>query len=140
MYRALVDGDAVQVWMVPDGMSSEVHEFDARVGGRFRITLTYDDGASAGKSGEHHDSFTGRFVELVPDEAVVQVVEFETGDPDVSGEMTIRFLLHESGGDTVVTGIHENLPGGVSPEDNETGWRMSLGKLASFVERAEEDT
>jgi hypothetical protein len=68
------------------------------------------------------------------------VVEFETADPGASGEMTIRFLLRESGGDTVVTGIHENLPSGVSPEDNETGWRMSLAKLASFVERAEEDT
>jgi hypothetical protein len=33
------------------------------------------------------DTFHGRFVELVPDERVV-VVEFETADPALRGEMT----------------------------------------------------
>jgi len=28
--------------MVPEGMTSEVHAFDARDGGEFRISLTYD--------------------------------------------------------------------------------------------------
>ncbi len=28
--------------MVPDDMSSRVHSFDAREGGSFRISLTYD--------------------------------------------------------------------------------------------------
>lgn len=42
VYRALVDAGADATWMVPDGMSSHVHEFDAREGGRFRISLTYD--------------------------------------------------------------------------------------------------
>lgn len=137
VYAALVDPVAVQTWMVPDDMSSEVHEFDARVGGRFRITLTYDDGSSAGKSGEHSDSFTGRFSELVPGEAVVQLVEFETDDAAVTGEMRISFLLRETDEGTVVVGVHENLPVGVSPDDNEVGWRMSLTKLAQLVERGE---
>ncbi|MDT7580890.1 MAG: hypothetical protein QOK35_2154, partial [Pseudonocardiales bacterium] len=37
-------------------------------------------------------------------------------------------------GGTAVTGRHENLPPGVRPEDNELGWRMSMGKLAALVE------
>jgi hypothetical protein len=32
-------------------------------------------------------------------------------------------------------GEHEGLPPGISIEDNETGWRMALGKLAVLVER-----
>jgi hypothetical protein len=37
-------------------------------------------------------------------------------------------------GGTGVEGIHENLPTGGSIADNETGWRMALGKLAAYVE------
>ena len=30
VYRAFLDARAVATWMVPDGMSSHVHAFDAR--------------------------------------------------------------------------------------------------------------
>jgi uncharacterized protein YndB with AHSA1/START domain len=30
VYRALLDPQAVATWMVPDGMTSQVYEFDAR--------------------------------------------------------------------------------------------------------------
>jgi uncharacterized protein YndB with AHSA1/START domain len=43
VYRALIDPDAIVRWKVPDGMTIEVHEHEAREGGRFRISLTYDD-------------------------------------------------------------------------------------------------
>jgi hypothetical protein len=29
VYRTLLDGEAVRQWMVPDGMTSQVHLFDA---------------------------------------------------------------------------------------------------------------
>lgn len=41
--EALLDPAAVQRWMVPDGMTSQVHELDARDGGTFRMSLTYDE-------------------------------------------------------------------------------------------------
>ena len=50
VYRALLDPAAIARWRVPDGMRGEVHELDARVGGRIRMSLTYDDPTSAGKS------------------------------------------------------------------------------------------
>jgi len=31
--------------------------------------------------------------------------------------------------------VHDNLPPGLSPSDNETGWRMALDKLVAMVER-----
>lgn len=135
VYRALLDPDAVQRWMVPEGMTSEVHAFDARDGGEFRISLTYDAPTTAGKSTDQTDSFHGHFVRLVPDTEVVQAVEFETDDPAVQGEMTITYLLADADHGTEVTGVHENLPAGVSAADNELGWNMSLDKLARLVER-----
>lgn len=68
VYRALLDARAVAAWMVPDGMTSQVHEFDAREGGAFRISLTYGESTGTGKTTAHTDTFHGRFVELAPGE------------------------------------------------------------------------
>lgn len=136
VYRALVDPTAVASWMVPDGMRSEVHTFDAREGGAFRISLTYDNADGHGKSSAHTDTYHGRFVRLVPDSEVVQTMEFETDDPAMQGAMTVRFTLTERDGGTMLHAEHANVPRGVAPADNETGWRMSLGKLKQLVETA----
>jgi uncharacterized protein YndB with AHSA1/START domain len=134
VYAALIDARAVQQWLVPDTMTSHVHSFDAREGGTFRVSLTYDVPTGTGKTSAHTDTYYGRFVRLVPGEEVVQVMEFETADPALRGEMTITFTLADAGGGTDLTGVQENLPSGVPPEDNELGWTQSLDKLARLVE------
>ena len=133
VYAALLDPAAVSTWMVPDGMTSHVHEFDAREGGAFRVTLTYEEPTGTGKSTAHSDTYHGRFVELVPDTRVVEAIEFESADPMMRGEMLVTFVLTDADGGTLVSASHENVPPGVSPEDNELGWRMSLGKLARLL-------
>jgi uncharacterized protein YndB with AHSA1/START domain len=134
VYRALLDARAVAKWMVPTGMTSQVHAFDAREGGAFRISLTYDEPTGTGKTTAHTDTYHGHFVKLVPNEQVVEVMEFETADAAMHGEMMVTFTLTDAGGGTDVLAVHDNLPPGVSPADNETGWRMALDKLAAFVE------
>lgn len=135
VFQALIDPEAVQQWMVPDGMTSRVHSFDAREGGTFRISLTYDEPTGTGKTDAETDTFQGRFAKLVPGREVVQIVEFETDAPDIAGEMTISYSLSDAeDGGTDLVGIHENLPAGVKPEDNELGWNMSIDKLARLVE------
>ena len=134
VYRALLDPRAVQRWMVPTGMTSRVHAFDAREGGAFRVSLTYDAPTGAGKTTAQTDTYHGRFVELVPDERVVEVVEFETADPALQGEMTITIALVDADGGTDVMAVHDRLPPGLSPADNEAGWRSSLARLAALVE------
>lgn len=134
VYRALLDARAVATWMVPTGMTSHVHAFDPREGGSFRISLTYDAPTGAGKTTAHTDSYHGHFVKLVPNEQVVEVVEFETVDPALQGEMTITFTLADADGGTDLLAVHDGLPPGLSLEDNETGWRSSLAKLAALVE------
>jgi uncharacterized protein YndB with AHSA1/START domain len=130
-----LDPEAVRVWMVPDGMSSEVHLFEPHEGGTFRISLTYEQPTERGKTSAHTDTFHGRFARLVPDTEVVQVVEFESADPAMRGEMTITYLLADAQGGTDVVGLHENVPPGIKPEDNELGWTMSIDKLARLVEQ-----
>ena len=134
VYRALLDPDAVQRWMVPHGMTSEIHAFEPHEGGTFRISLTYDEPTDTGKTSAQTDTYHGRFARLVPDTEVVQVVEFETDDPSMQGEMTITYRLRDVAGGTEVVGLHHDLPPGISREDNELGWTISVGKLAALVE------
>ena len=115
-------------------MTSHMHEFDAREGGSFRVSLTYDAPTGTGKTGAHTDTYHGHFVRLVPNEQVVEVFEFETADPELHGEMTITTTLADTDGGTDVLLVHEGIPGGVPSIDNETGTRMSLAKLAALVE------
>lgn len=134
VYRALLDAAAIAKWRVPAGMSSHVHEFDAREGGSFRISLTYDAPTGTGKSVAHTDTYHGHFVKLVPNEQVVEVLEFETADPGLRGEMTMTTTLTEAGDGTDVLIVHEGIPDSVPVADNETGTRMALAHLAELVE------
>src|SRR5687767_2752842 len=102
VYSALLDAGAVATWMVPSGMTSQVHAFDAREGGLFRISLTYDAPVGTGKTTAHTDTYHGHFVKLVPNEQVIEVMEFETADPALRGEMTVTFTLTDAGDGTDV--------------------------------------
>ena len=136
VYAALLDPDLIARWRVPDGMRSEIHEFDARVGGRFRVSLTYDAPDAVGKSSAHTDTYHGHFEQLVPGQRVVECVEFETDDPQMHGEMRITTELVAEGTGTRLTAVHENLPAGIPPADNEAGWHDSLTKLAMLLQRS----
>ena len=92
VYRALVSAEAIARWRVPTGMRAEVHEFDAREGGRFRVSLTYEAPDVSGKSAAHTDTYHGHFARLAPDEQVVEVLEFETADPARGGAMTLNLI------------------------------------------------
>lgn len=104
-------------------------------GGSFRVSLTYDGATGVGKTTAHTDTYHGRFVELVRNERVVEVDEFETADPELRGEMRITITLAEAEGGTDLVATHEGLPPGLSIDDNEAGWRSALDRLAALVEQ-----
>jgi uncharacterized protein YndB with AHSA1/START domain len=115
-------------------MTCVVHEFDPREGGLFRISLTYDSPAATGKTTAHTDTYHGHFARLVPNEQVVEVLEFETADPALRGEMTMTTTLVDAPGGTDVLVVHEGIPRGVPVTDNEAGTRMALDHLAALIE------
>ena len=134
VYAALLDPDAVARWRVPNGMTCEVHAFDPREGGAFRVSLTYVADSSSGKTSAHTDTYHGRFVKLVPNQTIVETVEFETDDPAMHGQMQITTTLADAEGGTEITGVHEHLPRGITPADNELGWREAFARLAALLE------
>jgi uncharacterized protein YndB with AHSA1/START domain len=134
VYQAILNADAVAKWRVPVGMTGHVHEFDAREGGSFRVSLSYGAPGRTGKSAPRTDTYHGHFARLVPDEQVVEVLEFETADPALGGTMTMTTTLTDADGGTDVLVVHEGIPDSVPTADNETGTRMALGNLARLVE------
>jgi uncharacterized protein YndB with AHSA1/START domain len=105
LYRAFTDPAALAVWLSPGEMTGKVHEFDARVGGGYRMSLFYppSEHAHRGKTSEREDRFTARFVELTPPTRIVQAISFDSADPAFSGEMTMVVTLEDKGGATEIT-------------------------------------
>jgi uncharacterized protein YndB with AHSA1/START domain len=136
IYRAFLNPDALVKWLPPEGMTGRLYEFDPRDGGSYRMALIYEErGPSVrGKTSEDTDVVEGRFLELVPDERVVQVVKFRSDDPAFAGEMRMTWSLSSTPDGTMVTITCENVPEGIRPEDHDAGLRSTLDNLAQFVE------
>ena len=137
VYAALVDRDALEAWLPPEGMTGRFERFDPRPGGSYRLVLTYADAAGGpGKATADSDVVESRFVELVPGRRVVQEVDFVSDDPAVAGTMTMTWQVTAFDGGTRVDIIAEHVPEGISAEDHAVGLASSLANLAAFVEAA----
>lgn len=136
VYDALLDPQQRVKWLAPDNMKGVIHSFDARVGGTYRMSLTYQDVKQSlgGKSTADTDTFTGRFEEIIPNEKVVEVVVFEADDPKFSGEMKMTWRLKDVEGGTEISVLTEGIPEGIKPDDNAEGSQMSLRNLATLLE------
>ena len=136
VYQACLDPDAVAAWRAPAGMKGQMHVFDAREGGAYRMSLTYQkpELSPGGKTTADTDTFHGRFVQMIPCEKIVEAVQFESDDPRFPGEMTITTSFADTDEGTEITLLCENIPAGIRPEDNEMGSRSSLENLAVFLE------
>ncbi|HEU5130277.1 MAG TPA: SRPBCC domain-containing protein [Glycomyces sp.] len=135
-YAALVDPEALAVWLPPEGMSGRFEHFDARPGGSYRLVLTYEDSAaSPGKTTAGSDVVEARFVEFVPGERVVQAIDFVSDDPAFAGTMTMTWSVAPAGEGSRVAIAAADVPSGVSAEDHAVGLASSLANLAAYLER-----
>lgn len=134
VYRALTDPESVARWLPPEGMSGRVDRYEPRVGGTYRMVLSYD-GPDAGKAGDGTDVVEGRFVEVVPGVRLVQEVEFDSDDPRFSGVMRMSWIVRARGARSEVVFRAEDVPAGISPEDHRKGMESSLRNLAALVGR-----
>ena len=134
IYRAFTDAEALMSWLPPGTMTGRALEYDFRVGGRYRIELTYAQAApaGAGKTTGRTDVSQGRFIALEPGRRIVQSVEFDSQNPAFSGEMVITWELDPLGADTRVTVTAANVPPGISKADHDAGLRATLDNLARY--------
>jgi uncharacterized protein YndB with AHSA1/START domain len=136
LYAAFLDPAVLIAWLPPADMTSKIHEFDARIGGGYRMSLFYspDEPHFRGKTSEREDMVNVRFVTLEPPRRIVEAINFTTTDTALLGEMTMTATFEEVAGGTNVTLEFTNLPPGLRPEDNDAGARLSLEQLARHFE------
>lgn len=105
VYQAFFDPEAVAEWLSPDGMKGHVDILEPHVGGKLKMSLTYLDQQDRprGKTSEDTDSSEGTFVEIIPNEKIVQVFEFESDEPEFAGEMRTTWSFVDVDGGTEVT-------------------------------------
>ncbi len=125
VYRAFLDADAMVKWLPPNGFTGKIHHLDARVGGSYRMSFT---NFSTG----HSHSFGGTYVELVPNERILNTDKFD--DPNLPGEMMTTVSLKPVSIGTEVNIVQEGIPDAIPQEECYLGWQESLMLLAQFVE------
>ncbi len=125
VYRAFTEAKAITFWLPPYGFLCEVHQFDAKVGGTYKMSfINFRTGSS--------NAFGGEFLELKQNELIKHTDVFD--DPNVPGKMVTTILIKKvlCGTDLIIT--QENIPAVIPIEMCYLGWQESLEKLAKLVE------
>ena len=125
VYRAFLDADAKAKWLPPHGFTGKVHELDATVGGRYRMSFTNFT------TGQSH-SFGGTYQELVPSERIRYSDRFE--DPNLPGEIMVTITFKAVSCGTELHVVQEGLPDVIPVEQCYLGWQQSLELLGKLVE------
>lgn len=135
VFDALVQREALETWLPPGDMTGRFETFDPTPGGSYRLVLTYaHPNAPQAKSSDDSDIVDVRYLDIVPNERVVQAVDFVADAPEFAGTMTMTWSVREEVGGTRVEIVAQDVPDGISAEDHAVGLASSLDNLARFVE------
>jgi len=125
VYRALIDPAAIAKWSAPDGFTAIVHELEAKVGGRFRISFVNFT------NGQTH-TFGGEYRELILNQKVVATDRFD--DANLPGEILTTYELRPVSVGTELAIEQAGLPDVIPADACRMGWQQSLELLARLVE------
>ena len=125
VYRAFVSPAAFAKWLPPHGFTGTVHEMDAHVGGRYRMSFT---NLTTG----HTHAFGGEYLELEPGARLRYTAEFD--DPNLPGRMQTTVTLRAVFCGVEVRIAQEGIPAPIPVEACYLGWQESLQLLALLVE------
>jgi len=125
VYKAFLDADGMAKWLPPNGFTCKVHQFDGKVGGKFRMSFTNFS------NGQSH-SFGGEYLELKPNEKLRYTDKFD--DPNLPGTITVTVTLKKVSVGTEANIVQEGIPDAIPVEACYLGWQDSLANLRNLVE------
>lgn len=125
VYRAFLEADALAKWLPPNGFTCTVHQFEPKVGGRFKMSFrNFTTGNSHSFGGEYH--------ELVPGQRLRYTDTFD--DPNLPGEMEVVVNLTKVSVGTEMEITQSGVPDIIPREACYLGWQESLRNLQKLVE------
>jgi uncharacterized protein YndB with AHSA1/START domain len=124
VFAAWTDPTQIVHWFGPAHVvaGSARAELDVRIGGRFRVSFTTDDG-------EHHE-VGGTYREVVPEQRLVFSWAWHS-TPERESQVTVS--LKPDGDRTLLTVQHEQLFDQAARDRHVRGWTGSLDRLESFM-------
>ena len=125
VYRAFLEPDALSKWLPPYGFTCTVHQFEAHVGGRFKMSFRNFTTANA-------HSFGGEYLELKPNELIRYTDVFD--DPNLPGVLQVTVTLRVVMVGTEISIEQSGIPDAIPLEMCYLGWQESLAQLATLVE------
>lgn len=125
VYRAFLEANAMAKWLPPYGFTCTVQHLDARVGGTFRMSFHNFTTGSA-------HSFSGAYVELVPNELIRYTDKFD--DPNLPGLLEVTVSIKPVLCGTALNISQAGIPEAIPLEMCYLGWQESLAQLATLVE------
>ena len=125
IYRAFLDPDAMAKFLPPHGFTGRVLEMNATVGGIYRMRFTNLS------NGQTH-AFGGKYLELVPNERIVNTDIFD--DPNLPGQMITTITLKAVSCGTELTAVQQGIPAMIPVEACYLGWQQTMQLLAQLVE------
>lgn len=125
LYKAFTDADAMCKWLPPYGFTATMHQFEAKVGGKFRMSFT-----NFGSGNSH--SFGGEYLELTPHTRIRYTDKFD--DPNLPGLITVTVDLKAVSCGTELHVVQAGIPDVIPAEACYLGWQESLAQLATLAE------
>jgi uncharacterized protein YndB with AHSA1/START domain len=125
VYNAFVDSAAKAKWLPPFGFTGTVHENDARVGGKYRMSFTNFS------TGNGH-TFGGTYIEMIPGEKLRYDDKFD--DPNLPGAMSVTVTFRKVSVGTELNVEQSGIPDAIPAEACYLGWQESLEQLKRLVE------
>lgn len=125
VFRAFSEPFAMASWFPPNGFVCQVHEFEFKEGGKFKMSfINFTTG--------HANSFGGSYVSIKPNEELTFSDKFD--DPNLPGEMVTQVTLRKVICGTELMIQQSGIPEMIPVEMCYLGWQESLQKLKNLVE------
>jgi glutathione S-transferase len=125
VFDAFVQAQLASRWMCPRGMSVPEALFDARAGGRFRVTMQARDGAKFVAGGMYRE-----FVR--PEKLVCSWRWEDKSRPGIETTLAIAFIERAAGTELRMT--HAGFADAATRDAHEEGWGSSLNQLTDLLD------
>ena len=123
VFKAWLDPKQVADWYGPEGFTNEIHEYDAREGGTYRLTMK-------APNGETHP-LRGVFKTIQSPKKLVLTWQWDNpqGMAGMSEETLVTVEFKPVGSKTEMTMTHAHLGSEKSKEMHNQGWSSSFNKF-----------
>jgi uncharacterized protein YndB with AHSA1/START domain len=133
VYRTWAEREHLPQWLSPsDDVTLEVLQFDYREGGDYHYRYTWGD--------DRQFDVRGRFLQIVPEQALVFSWEPQEPDEDAGKETMVAVFFRRRGPlSTEIEVRHTLFPDEAMRRRHEEGWIGSIGRLARRIPRLQPD-